>query len=87
MMMPNGFARWRLPRETDHSARTQPACAGKDWPLPSGGNSAALSSLTSGYESDRVDTSSMEARDLPGKLRALCELRALVLTLPHQLRH
>jgi transposase len=28
MMMPNGFARWRLPRETDHSARTQPACAG-----------------------------------------------------------
>jgi hypothetical protein len=31
MMMPNGFARWRLPRETDHSARTEPACAGKDW--------------------------------------------------------
>src|SRR5436853_5796508 len=31
MMMPNGFARSRLPRETDHSARTEPACAGKAW--------------------------------------------------------
>src|SRR5437588_5522457 len=31
MMMPNGFARWRLPQETDHSACTQPACAGEDW--------------------------------------------------------
>jgi hypothetical protein len=31
MMMHNGFARWRLPQETDHSACTQPACAGEDW--------------------------------------------------------
>jgi hypothetical protein len=34
IMMPNGFARWRIPRETG-SQRVEPAgvpaCAGKDW--------------------------------------------------------
>jgi hypothetical protein len=31
MMMPNGFARWRIPGETGSRACSQPACAGKDW--------------------------------------------------------